>query len=446
MNKANDANFYRDLKKEYPVITSGKGVYLYDDKGNEYIDFGSGIGVTCIGYSVSEVTKQMAKQLEKITFAYNGYFTNEPRIELSKKLIEFCPKEMAKIILTNSGSEANEVAIKIARQYHLETGNKSKYKIISRRRSYHGNTLGSLSMSGRPSWRKDFLPYMYDFPQIADPYCYRCPFGLAYPECGVKCAGDLEEAITSHGAENISAFIAEPIVGTTVTAVTPPPEYYDIIRNICDKYEVLFIADEVITGIGRTGKNFGMEHWQVTADIMVTSKGLAAGYAPLSAVIVRDKVFDTIAKGTGKHLQGFTYSGNPLSCTAGLAVLNYIEANNLVERAAKQGEYLCKQLERLRETGIVGDIRGRGLLVGIEFVADEQSKTPFPAEARLTERIVREAFEMGLVLIGGMFGCADGVNGDHLQLSPAFVITEKEIDKAVEIMHTAIEQSIKEIN
>ena len=445
MTAERDANFYRNSKREYPVIERAKGIRVYDSSGREYIDFGSGIGVTSIGYSVDEVTRQIARQLEKTTFVYNGYFTNRPRMELADRLVSLCPPALTKVIFANSGSEANEVAIKIARQYHCETGNDTKYKVISRRLSYHGNTMGSLSVSGRATWRALFLPYMQQFPQIAPPYCYRCPFGASYPACGVQCACELEQAIAAEGEETVSAFIAEPIIGTTVAGATPPKEYYDIIRDICDKYNVLFIADEVITGLGRTGSNLGMDHWHVVPDLVSVAKGLAAGYAPLSAVIVQDRVFKGIAQASGAHTQGFTYTGNPLSCAAGLAVLEYIEANGLIAAARERGDYLRSRLETLQDTGIVGDIRGKGLFQGVEFVADPQTREPFPAAARLTERIMNNAFSNGLILITGLAGCADGKRGDQLQISPALVITEQEIDSAIEIMRTAIAQALQEL-
>jgi len=445
MTSIKDANFYRDLKKEYPVIESGKGICIYDNQGKEYLDFGSGIGVATIGYSVAEIVRKMAKQMEKITFVYNGYFTNRPRMALSEKLLGLCPEEMSKVIFAGSGSEANEIAIKMARQYHCETGNPSKYKVISRQLSYHGNTLGSLSVSGRDSWRGPFLPYLYDFPRIAPPYCYRCPFGLEHPTCGVRCAGELEDAIKAEGEENVSAFIAEPIIGTTVAGATPPPEYYATVRSICDKYNVLFIADEVLTGLGRTGKNFGINHWDIVPDIITVAKGLSAGYAPLSAAIFHNRIFEAIAGGSRAHCQGFTYAGNPLSCAAGLAVLNYIESNGLIERSRIRGEYLRVRLETLREIDLVGDIRGKGLLQGIEFVKDKETKDPFPAAAGLTRRITEKALAMGLVLIAALGGCADGTNGDQVQLSPAFIITETEIDRAVEILAKAIVQAQEEV-
>ncbi len=433
-----DANLYRDLQRTYPSIQSAAGVRLRDSNGKQYLDFGAGIAVTNIGYGVKEVLEAMQAQLAKTTYVYGGYFTNEPRIELSQKLLALSPEGMSRVIVACSGSEANEVAIKMARQYHCETGNSSKHRVISRRQSYHGNTLGSLSASGRPAWRSLFLPYMYDFPQISPPYCYRCAFAIEYPECRLRCAQELEEAIITAGKDTVSAFIAEPIIGTTVPGATPPAEYYPLIRSICDKYDVLFIADEVIMGLGRTGKNFGIDHWNVVPDIVTVAKGLGAGYCPVSAVILHERIHTALANGSQKHTQGFTYTGNPLSCAAGAAVLRYVEKHNLVEQARKRGEYLEDRLEALRDISIVGDVRGKGLFQGIEFVRDRADKTPFPVEAGLVKRIVGQALQMGLVLIEGMPGCVDGVRGDQIQISPAFVIDESDIDCAVDVMRQAI--------
>lgn len=435
----NDANFYRNIHKKMPLASRSEGVHVHTDAGRKLLDFGSGIGVTSIGAGVPQVIERMARQLEQGTFVFNGYFTNEPRIELSRKLLALCPASMGGVIFAGSGSEANEVAIKIARQYHRETGNDSRFKVISRRQSYHGNTMGSLSVSDRASWTDHFRPYLHDFPKISAPYCYRCPLGLSYPSCQVHCAAELEDAIVAAGPQTVSAFIAEPVVGTTVAGVTPPAEYYGTIRAICDKHNVLFIADEVITGLGRTGTNLGLDHWNVPADITTVAKGLAAGYAPLAAVILSKKIVQAIGDGSGFHTQGFTYSGNPLSCAAGLAVLDHIASHNLIKQAAKRGQHLRRRLETLQQINVVGNVRGLGMFQGIEFVRDRATKAPFPAEVRLTQRIVDRAMELGLIVIGGMPGCADGTNGDQLQISPAFVFSEEQIDEAVALLRQAIE-------
>jgi len=433
-----DRVLYRDLRKEYPIIVRAEGVHLYDDEGNEYLDFGSGIGVVNIGYNVPEINAAMIDQARKTTFVYSAPFTNEAQIRLSKKIIDMSPAGMSKVLLLSGGSLAIEAAIKLARQYHIERGRSSKYKIIARWTSYHGNTLGALSASGRPTWRAYFEPYLLNFPHIPPPYCYRCPYGLEYPGCAVACARELERVIRSEGPENVSAFIAEPIIGTSAPGVTPPSEYYATIRAICDQYDVLFISDEVITGFGRSGRNFGIENWKVRPDIIVAAKGVGGGYSPLAAVIIGEGVYDAFKRGSGTHTQGFTYSGNPLSAAAGLAVLEYIEAHDLVSRVAKMGPFLKERLEGLKDTGIIGDVRGLGFLQGVEFVQDSHKKTPFPKEMQLTSRIVAAALKRKLMIIGGMPGLVDAELGDHLQITPAFTMTEEEIDTSVEILRESI--------
>lgn len=443
--RANDRVLYRDLDKVYPLIERGEGVYLYDRDGNEYLDFGAGIAVVNIGYDVAEVISAMAEQSKKASFIYSAPFTSEPLIRLSKKLIDLAPEGMARAVFVSGGSEAVETAIKLARQYHLECGRESKYRVIARWTSYHGNTLGALSASGRTLWRDYFMPYLQDFPHICPPYCYRCPFDKAYPGCDVACARELERVIRREGARHISAFIAEPIIGTSAAGVTPPPEYYPIIREICDRYEVLFICDEVITGFGRTGANFGIDHWGVTPDIIVTGKGLGGGFTPLAAVIVSGEIHDGLLRGSGSHTQGHTYAGNPLSAAVGLAVLDYISKHGLIERAAGLEQYLRRSLTGLAELGIIGDVRGTGLLFGVEFVQDLQAKTPFPVSYQLTRRIVETARERGLMVIGGMGGMVDGVVGDHLQITPALTISEAEIDRAVDVLRGSIHSVMQEL-
>jgi adenosylmethionine-8-amino-7-oxononanoate aminotransferase len=438
--KSQDFVFHRNLRKEFPVIDRGEGLYLYDDQGNRFLDFGSGIGVVNIGYDIPSVIEAMHAQALKTPFVYSAPFASEPVMRLAKRVIEMAPESMSRVFFVSGGSEAVEAAIKLARQYHVERGHTGKFRIIARWASYHGNTLGALSASGRPLWRQLFAPLLQDFPHIVPPYCYRCPFGSSYPECGVACAHELEKAIALEGgADSISAFIAEPVVGTSATGLTPPPEYYPIIRDICDRHDILFICDEVITGCGRTGKNFGIDHWQVQPDIIVTGKGIGGGYSPLAAVLVNDKVCETIAAGSASHTQGYTYSGNPLSAAAGLAVLDYIQENRLIDKVAAKENFLKGQLERLKETGAVGDVRGRGFLMGVEFVRDPSTKAPFPPEQQFSSQVVAAALERGLMIIGGMGGMIDGVAGDHLQITPAFTISDEQIVWAVDTIKQSIE-------
>ena len=430
--------FYRNMKRSYPLMERAEGVYIFDSKGRRYIDGVGGIAVVNIGHRVEEILEAMREQAKKVCFIYNGQFITEPAINLAKKIVTLAPPGLSKVFLVSGGSEAIETALKMARQYHVETGHPSKYRIISRWTSYHGNTIAALSLSGRPQWRKNFIPLLLDFPHIAPPYCYRCPFAKEYPQCGIDCACDLERVIKLEGPDSISAFIAEPIIGTTAPGVTPPPEYYKIIRKICDKYNILMIMDEVITGFGRTGKNFGINHWNVIPDIIVTGKGISSGYAPLAAVITHEKIHEAFVKGSGVFTHGYTYVEHPLSCAVGLAVQQYIEMNNLIERAARIGSLMLEKLSRLSELAIVGDIRGKGLLLGIEFVKDKEKKTPFERELQVQERIVERCFEKGLVLVPGVPGNVDGILGDQIQITPPFIISREIMDKLIDILKESI--------
>lgn len=426
------------MRKSYPLMERAEGVYIFDSKGGRYIDGVGGIGVVNIGHRVKEILEAMVEQAKKVCFIYNGQFITEPAINLAKKVVELAPPGLSKVFFVSGGSEAVETALKMARQYHVETGHPSKYRVIARWTSYHGNTIGALSMSGRPSWRKNFIPLLLNFPHIAPPYCYQCPFGKEYPSCGLECAYDLERTIKKEGADSISAFIAEPIIGTTAPGVTPPPEYYRIIREICDKHNVLMIVDEVITGFGRTGRNFGINHWDVTPDIIVTGKGISSGYTPLAAVIAHEIIYEAFVKGSGNFAHGYTYVENPLSCAVGLAVQQYIEKNDLVERSARIGSLMLEKLSGLGELPMVGDVRGKGLLLGIEFVKDKKKRTPFERELQVQEKIVDRCFEKGLILVSGVPGNVDGIVGDQIQITPPYIITEEVMDKSIDILEESI--------
>ncbi len=445
MESKNEYVFYRNMRRSYPLMERAEGVYIFDSKGKRYIDGVGGIGVVNIGHRVREIREAMVEQAKKVCFIYNGQFITEPAINLAKKIVEIAPPGLSKVFLVSGGSEAVETALKMARQYHVETGHSSKYRVIARWTSYHGNTIGALSMSGRPSWRKNFIPLLLNFPHISPPYCYRCPFGKKYHHCGIDCAYDLERVVELEGPESISAFIAEPIIGTTAPGVTPPPEYYRIIREICDKYNMLMIMDEVITGFGRTGKNFGINHWNVTPDIIVTGKGISSGYAPLAAVIAHQRIYNAFVKSSGIFTHGYTYVEHPLSCAIGLAVQQYMEKNNLVERSARIGSLMLKKLSRLSELPIVGDVRGKGLLMGVEFVKDKEKKTPFERELQVQEKIVDRCFEKGLVLVPGVPGNVDGVLGDQIQITPPYILTEEVMDKLIDILEESIAEVQKDL-
>jgi len=415
----------------------GTGVYIYDDKGKEYIDIACGAGVANIGYGNEEVAEAMYKQATTHNFAESVTFTSEVQEKLAQKIIELSPPRMGKVWFSSGGAEANETALKMARQYHLETGSPHKYKVISRWQSYHGNTIGALSMSGRTPWRKVYTPYLLNFPHISPPYCYHCPFGKTYPSCEIDCALDFERTIKQEGSEYVAAFIAETIIGGSAGVVIPVKEYWKIIREICDKYNVLLILDEVITGFGRTGEPFAINDWGIIPDMITVAKGIAGSYAPLGGVICQQKIFDAFYEGSGGFTHGYTYSGHPVACAAGLAVQQYIEKHRLIERVVKMGAYFMEKLSRFNQIDIVGEIRGKGLLIGIEYVQDKEKRTPFDRDKRVSERITAAAQEKGLVILPGTCG-VDGVRGDHNLIGPPFIITEPQIDRAVDLLEKAI--------
>lgn len=431
-----DYSLPHEFGHRYPLITHGKGVYVFDEDGKRYLDGASGVGVVSIGHAVQEVVEAIKEQAEKLAFTYGGIVENRPQYDLASRVQNWTPNGMGetRTLFSSGGAEANEAALKLAYQYHCERGKHGKRKIVGRWQSYHGNTIGALSMSGRTQWRTSHDVYLLNFPHISPPYSYR------YPGKDEERAFELEKVIKQEGPDNIAAFIAEPVIGTSMSAIVPSPEYYSIIRDICDNYDVLFIADEVLSGFGRTGTSFAIDLWNVTPDIITAGKGISSGYAPLSATILSEKVWKQIQKGTGKVSYTSTYGGNPLSCATGISVLDYIAKNSLVERSRLMGDKLIKQLrEKLGPLRIVGDVRGKGLFIGIEFVSDKKSKAPFPSEFRVTERIVAQALKEGLIVIGGVVGLVDGVAGDHIEVITPFVITDEDIDYVSNALIRSIE-------
>ena len=439
-----DRIFHRTLKKEWQYITHGAGIYLFDTEGKRYLDAAAGVHVVSIGHGVKEIVDAMEEQASKVCFTY-GRFLTQSQVDLAEKITELAPEGLSRVFYVSGGSEATEAAMKIARKYHIETGNSKKYKVIARWQGWHGNTIGALSMSGRTPWREDYVPYLLDFPHIPPPFCYRCPYGQTYPDCHLSCADELERVITQEGSEYISAFIAEPILGTSAAGVAPPPDYYPAIREICDRHNVLLIIDEVVTGFGRTGLNFGIDHWGVTPDIMATGKGLSSGYTPIAATIAHERIYDAIYSKSTSFTHGHTYGGNPLSCAVALAVQNYIQEHNLVSRCAEMGELMLDKLRDLQELPIVGEVRGKGLLIGMEFVADKNKNTPFDVSKDVTSMIVSAAFENGVLVMPGAPGLVNGVSGDHIAISPPFTINEDEVSVVVNGLGDAIEETSKQL-
>lgn len=420
---------YADL----PIVDSGKGIYLKDIEGKTYIDASSGAVVVGIGHGREEVAEVMRDQAAKIAYVIRIQFMNKPSLKLSNNIVSLAPKNMDRVYFVSGGSEANETAIKLAIRFQQLVGNSRKSKIISRWQSFHGNTLGTLSVSGHTKRRRDYSNLLLHMPHIPPAYCYRCPFNKKSESCDLECARELEVVVKREGPENIAAFIAEPIVGATLGAVPPVDEYFPLVREICDTYEVLFIADEIMTGFGRTGKYFAMEHWNVTPDILSFGKGVAAGYSPLAGIITHKRISETFEDEGTEFVHGFTFAFNPLTTAVAVKVLEIVEEERLVENAKIMGEYFLEKLAALKELPIVGDIRGKGLLFGIEFVKNKDLKEPFPPNAHMAYKIMRDLMDRGLVIYPGS-GTKDGLSGDHILLAPPLIITKDEINNIVQIL------------
>jgi len=404
--------------------------------------------VNFIGHGVAEIAAAMAAQAKNLEFVHSSQFTTPVAEEYAAGLLEFAGKNFAGgcVYFTCGGSESVETALKLARQYQVEIGETKRHQVISRGQSYHGSTLGALSVSGNKRRREIYLPMMREFVHVAFPYCYRCAFDCAdgCRNCGQDYAADLEKAIEAAKGE-AAAFIVEPVSGATLGAVVPPPGYLQSVAEICRRHGVLLIADEVMTGMGRTGRNFAVEHWDLAPDILVTAKGLSSGYAPLGAVLVSKRVAGAIADGSGAFLHGFTYNAHPISLAAGRAVLAVLQNRKLMqaadsERAGSMGATLRHALEGLRDAKVVGDVRGIGLLWGVEFVADKAGKRPFAVEMNFAARVAQAAVKRGL-MVYPMQGCVDGLSGDHLLIAPPAVVTAEQIDWAVRELRESIEEA-----
>lgn len=439
-----DHVFYRTPTKYYPTVERGEGVYIYDKEGRQYIDGSGGAAVVNIGHGVKEIEEAMLTQAGRIAFTHGTQFTSEAAIGLAERIVGMSPPGLSRVYFLSGGSEAVETAMKMARQYQVDRGLPLKYKVISRWASYHGNTLGALALSGHTGRRRYYQPLMLHTPHIAPCYCYRCPFNLAPDKCHVECADELEKAILYEGPDSVSAFIAEPVVGATAGALVPKDGYFQRIREICDRYDVLLISDEVMSGVGRTGRNWALDHWGVVPDLIVAAKGLASGYTPLYVVVAKEEIHRVIKEKNGTFVHGHTYSQNPLSCSIGSAVLDYLNKHDLVAASAKKGAYLLERLQGLRKHPIVGDVRGLGLFAGVEFVKDRKTKEPFDPKLRVNVLVGNSAFAKGLISYPGGGG-ADGVRGDHSLLAPPYVITEAQIDRMVQILDEAIGETEKKV-
>jgi len=439
----------RSFRKTFPPAVRGEGVYLWDARGKQYLDFSGSAVVNFIGHGVAEIAAAMASQATQLEFVHSSQFTTPVAEEYAAELLEFAGSnfEGGCVYFTCGGSESIEAALKLSRQYQVEIGQTKRYQVISRGQSYHGSTLGALSVSGNKRRREIYLPMVREFAHVGFPYCYRCAFDCTdgCRNCGQEYAAEFERAIEAANGE-VAAFIVEPMSGATLGAVVPPPGYLQSVAEICRRYGVLLIVDEVMTGMGRTGRNFAVEHWNVAPDVLVTAKGVSSGYAPLGAVLVSKRVASAIADGSGAFLHGFTYNSHPISLAAGRAVLRRLQKEELVRAADSESRgstaaILRQALEGLRHVQAVGDVRGIGLLWGVEFVADKATKQPFTPQLNFAGRVAQAAVNRGL-LVYPMQGCVDGVAGDHLLIAPPAVITAEQIDWSVKQLREAIEEAV----
>ncbi len=433
--------FYRDPLRDYPLVVRGEGVYLYDAQGKQYLDGSGGAAISCLGHGHRVVIDAIKTQAEKLAFAHTMFFTNQPQEDLAEKLVGRFGQDDARVYFLSGGSEASETAIKLARQYWLSRGKDRKHLIISRQQSYHGNTLGALSASGSPARRKVYAPLLHDWPKIDVCYQYRHQReGESEREYGERAARSLEDAILSAGAENVAAFIVEPIVGATLGAVPAVEGYFQTIRDICNRYEVLLIMDEVMAGCGRSGSYFAFEQEGVTPDILTLAKGLGGGYQPIGAVITQGFIHQGIVEIYGAFAHGHSYVGHATVAAAGLAVMQVVEDENLLDRVKHTGALVRSQLQEVfAQHPHVGDIRGRGLLIGIELVEDRESKTGVRKELGVPAAIRIATMENGLICYPGG-GSVDGINGAHILLAPPFIYQPDHVDELVSKLELSLKQ------
>jgi len=439
---SDSALFPRNFRKSYPVAVRGEGCWLIDQNGRRFLDASGQAAVVSIGHGVPEIGRAMAEQSAQLAFAHTTQFHSASAEKLAQRLLALAPANFrngGRVYFTSGGSEATETAIKLARQFHLESGQPARYRVVSRRQSYHGSTLGAMTVSGNVTRRTPYQPLLAEWGHIAPCFCYHCPFDQKFPECGIACADDLEQFLNKSDAASVAAFIFEPVVGATLGAAVPPDGYAQRIAEICRARGILLIADEVMSGMGRTGVPFAVRHWNVEPDIILVGKGIASGYAPLGAVLVSARVVAAFENGSGAFQHGFTYQAHPVATAAGNAVLDYIESYHLFDRVQPAAEMLRKELSVLESHPHVAEIRGVGLLLGIEFVKNKSTREPFPKEQNVAERI-RQAALAENVLVYPTQGCVDGINGDHLLLAPAFIISPDESAKLVRSLQSALQR------
>jgi adenosylmethionine-8-amino-7-oxononanoate aminotransferase len=432
--------FYRKLTRSYPRIVRGDGCYLYDDHGRRYLDGCGGAYVVNVGHGVSEIADALACQARTLAYVSGSTFTHEAVEELATEIARLTPGDLDTVYPLASGSEAVEAALKLARQYWAESGQPAKHKILAFAPSYHGNTLLALSASSREQYKTFYREWLIGVVRVAAPYPFRCKCGGKAPFCPTCSGAAIEQAILREGPESIAALIAEPVGGSSTGASVPPAEYWTRVRSICDRYQILLIADEVLTGAGRTGTWSALEPYGVVPDIMVLGKGIGGGYVPLSAVVAPRRIVDALSRGTGAFLHAQTFSHHATLCAGGVATLKYLCKHGLIERCAARGRVLHHRLQELRAFPWVGDVRGRGLLAGIEFVAQPDTRQPFPPAVRFADAFAATALDLGLVVWPNAGQLEDG-SGDLVMLAPPFVISEEQIGEMTVLLTQTCERT-----
>ncbi|PYQ21866.1 MAG: aspartate aminotransferase family protein [Acidobacteria bacterium] len=429
--------FPRALGPRRPAVERGEGAVLWDQAGRRYLDGSGGAVVVNVGHGREEVVRAMARQAASAAYVHGTQFTSDAVEEYARRLAPHAPGDCRQLYLVSGGSEANETAVKLARAYHVARGEPSRHKVIAGTVSYHGSTLGTLSLSGRPTLQSPYRPMLTSTPRALAPFCYHCPLERSYPACGVACAEDLERVVRREGPETVSAYIAEPLLGASAGAAVPPEEYAARAAETCRRYGILYVDDEVMTGFGRTGRWFGIEWSGVAPDIVTCGKGMSGGYMPVGAVLASEKVAKAVG-GAGGFVHGYTFSHHPVTAAACLAVLDILEREALVERARRLGETALGLLQELGRHPHVGDTRGRGLMLGLELVADKAARRPFPRAERRAEALAERCFANGLVTYPSG-GVATGTDGDAVMLAPPFVVTEAQLGEMVEVLDRSLD-------
>ncbi len=438
------SHLFYQTRLRRPLVDRAEGIYLWDQDGRRVIDGSSGAMVVNIGHGNRNVIEAMKRQLERVTFAYRLHFENEPAEELARRAAARMPAGMDRIFFVSGGSEAVESCLKLARQWALATGRKERWKVISRFPSYHGATLGALAVTGYAALTEPFAAMMREMPKVPAPTAYLDRDNLSMEQRGIRYADMLEDKILAEGPQSVLAFIMEPVGGASTGALVAPDSYYARIREICDRYGILLIHDEVMSGAGRTGRFLGGDHWNCRPDLIALSKGFASGYCPLGAMAAPSRLVQPVLD-AGGFQHGFTYAGNPLACAAGLAVLDEIDRLDLIANAGRMGDLLKGELERLAlRFPFIGDVRGKGLLLAAEFVADRETMAPLPKALNAYQRVVDLAYERGLIIYSRR--TRGGVEGDHFLVCPPMIVTAAQIGEIVAILGDTLQALAAELD